>query len=76
MLGAANLNSSLLTLSVIAVLIPAAFIMSINSGQNTLTTAQEGDAVLKMSRGVSIHTLYQVRQQLMIITGCHNSVNQ
>jgi Ca2+:H+ antiporter len=58
--GAANVNSSLLTLSVIALLIPAAFVMAINSslpnGQpitQTLTTAQEGAAVLKMSRGVS-----------------------
>lgn len=50
--GAANVNSSLLALSVIAVLLPAAFVLAINSGTTALSS--EGTAVLKMSRGVGV----------------------
>ncbi|KAF8460775.1 hypothetical protein JB92DRAFT_3074057 [Gautieria morchelliformis] len=62
--SAANVNSSLLTISVITVLIPAAFVMAINTGtpnangQQNLTNAQEGTAVLKMSRGVAVVLLF------------------
>ncbi|KAF8512232.1 Calcium/proton exchanger [Gautieria morchelliformis] len=56
--SASNVNSSLLTISVIALLIPAAFIMAINNGQTTLSVAQEGKDVLKMSRGVAVVLLF------------------
>lgn len=57
LIGAANVNSSLLTISVIAVLLPAAFVIAIDKGNaNTdipVSTQTEGNDILKMSRGVS-----------------------
>jgi len=53
LLTAANLNGSLLILSVIAVLIPAAFV-SIVDTHNLEGDGPEGSAVLKMSRGVAL----------------------
>ncbi|KAF8591111.1 calcium/proton exchanger [Ramaria rubella] len=54
--SAANLNSSLLTLSVIAVLLPAAFVMAVN--QTNISTSQEGQDILKMSHGVAVILLF------------------
>lgn len=48
---AAQLNSSLLVISVIAILIPAGYQASFGS---TNTPAAEVDAILKMSRGISL----------------------
>jgi len=48
---ATQLNSSLLTISVIAVLLPAAFNLSIDN--SVTTNAQEADYILKLSHGVS-----------------------
>jgi Ca2+:H+ antiporter len=55
MTGAAQLNSSLLTLSVIAVLLPAAFHSAVQptNGVDPLTDAQEGHDVLAISHGAS-----------------------
>jgi hypothetical protein len=56
MTGATQLNSSLLTLSVIAVLLPAAFHSAVqpSSGQpDPLTNAQEGHDILAISHGVN-----------------------
>ena len=50
MAGAAQLNSSLLTISVIAVLLPAAFHFAVN----TNTDPDEGYDILRMSHGVAI----------------------
>lgn len=50
MAGAAQLNSSLLTISVIAVLLPAAFHFAVN----TNTDPDEGNDILRMSHGVAI----------------------
>ena len=52
--GAVQLNSSLLTLSVIAVLLPAAFHNAVTStgGTDPLTNAQEGHDILSISHGV------------------------
>lgn len=55
--GAVQLNSSLLTLSVIAVLLPAAFHSSLqpkDGSVNPLTNRQEGQDILSISHGVSI----------------------
>ena len=54
--GAPQLNSSLLTLSVIAVLLPAAFHSAVqpsSDGVDPLTNAQEGRDILAISHGVS-----------------------
>ncbi|KIO34797.1 hypothetical protein M407DRAFT_16745 [Tulasnella calospora MUT 4182] len=63
LLSAAQLNSSLLTLSVVAVLIPATFHAALTTSgdqtnEGTITTDSEGDRILKMSRGVSIILLF------------------
>lgn len=49
-----QLNSSLLTLSVIAVLLPAAFHNAVetSNGVDPLTNAQEGHDILSISHGV------------------------
>jgi hypothetical protein len=54
MAGAAQLNSSLLTLSVIGVLLPAAFHIAVQptDGVDPLTKAQEGHDILAISHGV------------------------
>ena len=53
--GAVQLNSSLLTLSVIAVLLPAAFHNAVQptDGVDPLTDSQEGHDILSISHGVS-----------------------
>jgi Ca2+:H+ antiporter len=55
MTGATQLNSSLLTLSVIAVLLPAAFHSTAqpSNGVDPLTDAQEAHDILAVSRGAS-----------------------
>ena len=56
MTGATQLNSSLLTLSVIAVLLPAAFHSAVqpSAGEtDPLTNAQEGHDILAISHGAS-----------------------
>jgi Ca2+:H+ antiporter len=56
MIGATQLNSCLLTLSVIAVLLPAAFhsaVQPTSDGVDQLTNAQEGHDVLAISHGAS-----------------------
>lgn len=61
-LSATQLNSSLLTLSVIAVLLPAAFhsaVTPLNSSEtDPLTDAQEGKDILSISHGVAIILLF------------------
>lgn len=49
MLGAVQLNSSLLAVSVIAVLLPAAFHLSLDNNDGA-----EGQHILSVSRGVSV----------------------
>ncbi|GLB40192.1 putative Ca(2) cation antiporter (CaCA) (TC 2.A.19) family protein [Lyophyllum shimeji] len=58
--SATQLNSSLLTISVIAVLLPAAFHLGINSTDASATpdTKKEGADILALSRGVSIILLF------------------
>ncbi|KAI0300889.1 calcium/proton exchanger [Russula brevipes] len=58
--GAAQLNSSLLTLSVIAVLLPAAFHNAVqpSNGNDPLTDAEEGKRILSISHGVAIILLF------------------
>ena len=51
MIGATQLNSSLLTISVIAVLLPAAFHFT---AANSLTDAQETHDILSVSHGVCV----------------------
>jgi len=48
-IGATQLNSSLLTISVIAVLLPAAFHFAVS----TITDTQEASEILDLSHGVS-----------------------
>jgi Ca2+:H+ antiporter len=50
-MSATQLNSSLLTISVIAVLLPAAFHLS--SSDTNISTTLEGSDILKVSHGVS-----------------------
>jgi len=53
-ISATQLNSSLLAVSVIAVLLPAAFHLSVsNDTTTTTTTQQEGTEILGVSHGVS-----------------------
>lgn len=59
---AAQLNSSLLVISVIAILIPAGYNAAFASTQDVQV---EKDAILKMSRGISII--------LLVICQCHPS---
>lgn len=58
-IGATQLNSSLLTISVIAVLLPAAFHMVLSSSTDTTTsTPVEGADLLKLSHGVALILLF------------------
>jgi len=59
-ISAVQLNSSLLTLSVIAVLLPAAFHNAVQStdGVDPLTNKQEGHDILSISHGVAIILLF------------------
>ncbi|KZV83141.1 calcium/proton exchanger [Exidia glandulosa HHB12029] len=62
--SAAQLNSSLLTLSVVAVLFPAAFHFAVtpsstaSPNSDPLENPKEGSDILKMSRGVSLILLF------------------
>lgn len=49
--GTVQLNSSLLTISVIAVLLPAAYILALSEGPAD-PNQQQGKQVLQLSRGV------------------------
>ncbi len=56
MTGSTQLNSSLLTLSVIAILLPAAFhsaVQPTTDGPDPLTDAQEAHDILAISHGAS-----------------------
>jgi Ca2+:H+ antiporter len=55
-LAAAQINSSLLIISVVAVLIPGVLYFSINTLTQT-SVASEGKTILKISHGVS-HTIH------------------
>jgi Ca2+:H+ antiporter len=75
--GATQLNSSLLTLSVIAVLLPAAFhsavqptISSDGIISDPLTDAQEGHDILAISHGASGFFLVRLSQLTTIQLGC------
>jgi Ca2+:H+ antiporter len=60
-LSASQLNSSLLTISVIAVLLPAAFHMAlapVGSGNDPISDEKEGKDILSVSRGASIILLF------------------
>ncbi|KAH9987324.1 Sodium/calcium exchanger protein-domain-containing protein [Russula compacta] len=59
-ISATQLNSSLLTLSVIAVLLPAAFHNAVEptDGVDPLTNAQEGHDILSISHGVAVILLF------------------
>lgn len=60
-MSATQLNSSLLTLSVVAVLLPAAFhsaVQPTSGGVDLLTDAQEGHDILAISHGVAIILLF------------------
>ncbi|KAN0120701.1 calcium/proton exchanger [Russula decolorans] len=59
-ISAVQLNSSLLTLSVIAVLLPAAFHNAVQptNGIDPLTNQQEGHDILSISHGVAIILLF------------------
>ncbi|KAI9511839.1 calcium/proton exchanger [Russula earlei] len=60
-ISAVQLNSSLLTLSVIAVLLPAAFHNAVQPSDGVpdpLTNAQEGDDILSISHGVAVILLF------------------
>jgi len=61
-ISAVQLNSSLLTLSVIAVLLPAAFHNAVQpsnfNGIDPLTDAQEGHDILSISHGVAVILLF------------------
>ncbi|KAG8931770.1 hypothetical protein FRC02_002177 [Tulasnella sp. 418] len=63
MQGAAQINSSLLTVSVVAILIPATFHAAIGGNTSTesegnISPQKEGQDILKMSRGVAIILLF------------------
>jgi len=64
--GATQLNSSLLTISVIAVLLPAAFHFSVGSpsGDTTFTPQQEEHDILAVSHGVAIILLVSTSESL------------
>ncbi|KIK95441.1 hypothetical protein PAXRUDRAFT_827033 [Paxillus rubicundulus Ve08.2h10] len=73
--SAVQLNSSLLTISVIAVLLPGAFLMALQdqSGFNQDTVYQE---ILKMSRGVAIILLFIYASYLTFQLFSHKSLYQ
>ncbi|KLO13483.1 calcium/proton exchanger [Schizopora paradoxa] len=59
--SATQINASLLTISVIAVLLPAAFHLSVQpdpNGDDPLTNGAEGSDILKMSHGVAVILLF------------------
>ncbi|KAF7349441.1 Calcium/proton exchanger [Mycena sanguinolenta] len=76
--GAAQLNSSLLTVSVIAVLLPAAYRMSQNADNTVVTAAEDptqGD-ILKFSHGLAIILLCIYVCYLFFQLGSHTKMYQ
>jgi len=57
-MSATQLNASLLTISVIAVLLPAAFHLSLGNGNSDISSTVEGDDILKVSHGVALILLF------------------
>jgi hypothetical protein len=77
--GATQLNSSLLTLSVIAVLLPAAFHSAVQpsaGGTDPLTDAQEGHDILAISHGASDFFFDWLSQLTSTQLGCGYSTFQ
>ena len=75
MTGATQLNSSLLTLSVIGVLLPAAFHNAVQPANNNnvdpLTDKQEAHDILAISHGVrKIFHMYCPNQLMLVHPGC------
>lgn len=74
--GAVQLNSSLLTLSVIAVLLPAAFHNAVQPSDGSvdpLTNQKEGQDILSISHGVSrFLPLYYSSKLMAIYPGCRH----
>jgi Ca2+:H+ antiporter len=71
-LSAAQLNSSLLTVSVIAVLLPAAFHLALEPTPNA--DPDEGSDILKLSRGVAIILLFIYGSYLFFQLYSHTSL--
>lgn len=65
-MSSTQLNSSLLTISVIAVLLPAAFHLSITNSSG-LPNAVEASDILKVSHGVSASSDYFVDATIYVI---------
>ncbi|KAF9266630.1 Calcium/proton exchanger [Marasmius fiardii PR-910] len=74
--AATQLNSSLLTISVIAVLLPAAFHLNVNTNPNNPSDSDESEDILKMSHGVAIlllliylgYLIFQLYSHTMLYT--------
>jgi len=74
-ISATQLNSSLLAVSVIAVLLPAAFHLSVsNDTTTTTTTQQEGTEILGVSHGVAIILLFIYGSYLVFQLFSHKSL--
>ena len=79
MTGAAKLNSSLLTLSVIVMILPAAFnsVLQPSSGElDPFTNVQEGHDILAISHGASGFFFVWLSQLTVIHLGCNYSTFQ
>ncbi|KAF8841772.1 calcium proton exchanger [Paxillus ammoniavirescens] len=73
--SAVQLNSSLLTISVIAVLLPGAFLMALQDQPN-FDLAATDESILKMSRGVAIILLFIYASYLTFQLFSHKSLYQ
>ncbi|KIJ12812.1 hypothetical protein PAXINDRAFT_14377 [Paxillus involutus ATCC 200175] len=73
--SAVQLNSSLLTISVIAVLLPGAFLMALQD-QADFDSASTDEKILKMSRGVAIILLFIYASYLTFQLFSHKSLYQ
>jgi hypothetical protein len=75
-IGAVQLNSSLLTLSVIAVLLPAAFhnaVQPTDGSPDPLSTQQEGKDILSISHGVGrFFPVYCPSKLTHVYSGCRD----
>ncbi|KJA22895.1 hypothetical protein HYPSUDRAFT_87039 [Hypholoma sublateritium FD-334 SS-4] len=74
--SATQLNSSLLTISVIAVLLPAAFHFSNTTTTTPLSTGSEGKAILSVSHGVAIILLFIYAGYLTFQLWSHTNLYQ
>ncbi|PAV16682.1 Calcium proton exchanger [Pyrrhoderma noxium] len=77
--SASQINSSLLTLSVIAVLLPGAFHLAVqpdatNPDEDPLTNGQEGEDIKKLSHGVAIILLFIYFSYLVFQLWSHASL--